>query len=144
MSILTIIYKLRLTPFRKEYINDYKRDMNKNEETLIEIIMRQTNYSKEVAAEKLVQHKHNILSIVREYMRSECSTSNKNEPVKSTSQLIYGEIRNMMGNAAANYRRKKEFEEYKQAQQQAYLMALQAKHTECAQEQQNTNETLNQ
>ena len=159
MSILTIIYKLRLTPFRKEYINDYKRDMNKNEETLIEIIMRQTNYSKEVAAEKLVQHKHNILSIVREYMRSdtnmhrEGSTSNKNEPVKSTSQLIYGEIRNMMGNAAANYRRKKEFEEYKQAQQQAYLMALKAKHTkgaqvkqhtEDAQGQQNTNETLNQ
>jgi hypothetical protein len=150
MSILTIIYKLRLTPFRKEYINDYKRDMNKNEETLIEIIMRQTNYSKEVAAEKLVQHKHNILSIVREYMRSdtnmhrdtnmscENSTSNKNEPVKSTSQLIYGEIRNMMGNAAANYRRKKEFEEYKQAQQQAYLMALQAKHTEGAQAKQHT------
>jgi hypothetical protein len=31
--------------------------MNKNEETLIEIIMRQTNYSKEVAAEKSLHHR---------------------------------------------------------------------------------------
>lgn len=119
--------------------------MNKNEEILIEIIMRQTNYSKEIAAEKLVQHKHNILSIVREYMRSEGSISNEKEPVKSTSQLIYGEIRNMMSNAAANYRRKKEFEEYKQAQQQAYLMKLNAQQQSIGQDSpQNTNETQNQ
>jgi hypothetical protein len=116
--------------------------MNKNDETLIEIIMRQTNYSKEVAAEKLVQHKHNILSIVREYMSCENSTSNKTEPVKSTSQLIYGEIRNMMSSAAANYRRKKEFEEYKQAQQQAYLMRLNAQQQQSIGQDspQNTNE----
>ena len=123
---------------RERYI-----DMNKNDETMIEIIMRQTNYSKEVAAEKLVQHKHNILSIVREYMSCENSTSNKTEPVKSTSQLIYGEIRNMMSSAAANYRRKKEFEEYKQAQQQAYLMRLNAQQQQQSIGQdspQNTNE----
>ena len=97
------------------------------DDMLIDIIIRQTDYSKEVAAEKLIEHKYNILSIVREYM----SSSNKKvaseaqaeaqAQVKSTSQLIYGEIRNMMGNASANYRRKKEFEEYRQAQIQAHL-----------------------
>ena len=121
-----------------EKVDVEKNDIEKNDvdvvekkvtkdDMLIDIIIRQTDYSKEVAAEKLIEHKYNILSIVREYM----SSSNKKvaseaeaqaqTQVKSTSQLIYGEIRNMMGNASANYRRKKEFEEYRQAQIQAHL-----------------------
>lgn len=87
---------------------------------LVDIIMRQTDYSKEIASEKLNQHKQNVLSVIREYMSSSTSVEvkeneNEKENSKSTSQLIYGEIRNMMGNACANYRRKKEMEEYKQA-----------------------------
>ena len=113
---------------------DMEKKVNTKDDMLIEIIMRQTDYSKEVAAEKLVQHKYNILSIVREYMSSnkkETEATNAVESeaettkVKSTSQLIYGEIRNMMGNASANYRRKKEFEEYRQAQIQAHLQKKQ-------------------
>ena len=115
---------------------DMEKKVNTKDDMLIEIIMRQTDYSKEVAAEKLVQHKYNILSIVREYMSSnkkETEATNaeatnaeaETTKVKSTSQLIYGEIRNMMGNASANYRRKKEFEEYRQAQIQAHLQKKQ-------------------
>ena len=101
---------------------DMEKKVNTKDDMLIEIIMRQTDYSKEVAAEKLVEHKYNILSIVREYMLYTSKPVVKEEAqVKSTSQLIYGEIRNMMGNASANYRRKKEFEEYRQAQIQAHL-----------------------
>ena len=105
--------------------NDVDVEMKKKvtkDDMLIDIIIRQTGYSKEVAAEKLVEHKYNIHSIVREYMLSTSKPLVKEEAqVKSTSQLIYGEIRNMMGNASANYRRKKEFEEYRQAQIQAHL-----------------------
>jgi hypothetical protein len=114
--------------------NDVDVEMEKKvtkDDMLIDIIIRQTDYSKEVAAEKLIEHKYNILSIVREYMSSsnkkvasEAETASEAEAqaqVKSTSQLIYGEIRNMMGNASANYRRKKEFEEYRQNQIQAHL-----------------------
>lgn len=108
--------------------NDVDVEMEKKvtkDDMLIDIIIRQTDYSKEVAAEKLIEHKYNILSIVREYMSSSnkkvASEAEAQAQVKSTSQLIYGEIRNMMGNASANYRRKKEFEEYRQAQIQAHL-----------------------
>jgi hypothetical protein len=97
--------------------NCVENKVNNKDEMLIEIVMRQTDYSKEVAAEKLIQHKYNILSIVREYMSPKQTETTQ---VKSTSQLIYGEIRNMMGNASANYRRKKEIEEYRQNQIQAH------------------------
>jgi len=123
--------------------NDIEKKVTKDD-MLIDIIIRQTDYSKEVAAEKLIEHKYNILSIVREYM----SSSNKKvaseaeaqaeaqAQVKSTSQLIYGEIRNMMGNASANYRRKKEFEEYRQAQIQAHMQKqIQAQQEQAQQEQ---------
>ena len=106
--------------------NNTEKKVNNKDDMLIDIIIRQTGYSKEVAAEKLVEHKYNILSIVREYMLSTSKPLVKEEAqVKSTSQLIYGEIRNMMGNASANYRRKKEFEEYRQAQIQAHMYQAQ-------------------
>jgi len=103
------------------------------DDMLVEIIMRQTDYSKEIAAEKLIQHNYNILSIIREYMSSSKSNEEqekekeqkeKEKPFKSTSQLIYGEIRNMMSDAAAKYRRKKELEEYRQ---QMYAKMMYAK-----------------
>ena len=107
--------------------NNTEKKVNNKDDMLIDIIIRQTDYSKEVAAEKLVEHKYNILSIVREYMSSsnKKETNNEETQVKSTSQLIYGEIRNMMGNASANYRRKKEFEEYRQAKIQAHMYQAQ-------------------
>lgn len=46
-----------------------------NNNALVDIIMRQTDYSKEVATEKLIQHKQNVLSVIREYMSSSSSTS---------------------------------------------------------------------
>jgi hypothetical protein len=115
--------------------NNTEKKVNNKDDMLIEIIMRQTDYSKEVAFEKLIEHKYNILSIVREYMSSsnKKETNNEETQVKSTSQLIYGEIRNMMGNASANYRRKKEFEEYRQAQIQAHM--YQAQQTQAQQTQ---------
>jgi aspartate oxidase len=104
---------MRLTHFRKDIISTYREYMD----TPIDIVMRQTDYTKEIASEKLITHKNDIFSVIREWQAGpqiqteSCSTS--------TSQLIYKEIRNMMGNAAANYRRKKEMEQYISILQQA-------------------------
>lgn len=99
----------------KKVENNVENKENDKNSILVDIIMRQTNYTKEIAAEKLVQHKHDILSIIREYMSSQKKEIEEKTKSKSTSQLIYGEIRNMMGSACANYRRKKELEEYRKA-----------------------------
>lgn len=84
---------------------------------LIDIVMRQTDYSNEEASKKMIEHKYNVLAVVREFIGSDVNVNVKKEdeptkPTKSTNQLIYGEIRNMMGNAAANYRRKQELQQY--------------------------------
>jgi len=89
------------------------------EHPLINVIMRQTDYSKDVAIEKLKQHNNNVIEVVREYMNPPIQEL-KN--TKSTSQLIYGEIRSLMGSAATNYRMKKETEERRQ-QMQAYAIS---------------------
>ena len=90
---------------------------------LINIIMRQTDYSKEIAIEKLKQHNNDIISIVREYMNPPIPEVKE---TKSTSQLIYGEIRSLMGNAAANYRLKKETEERRQQMQASAIAQAKA------------------
>jgi len=119
---------MRLTHFRKDIIITYRRHME-NTNTPIDIVMRQTDYTKEVASEKLITHKNDIFSVIREW-QAVPQTADKTESSNSTSQLIYKEIRNMMGNAAANYRRKKEMEQYisilQAAQTQAKQQATQA------------------
>jgi len=79
---------------------------------LIDIVMRQTDYSNEEASKKIIEHKYNVLAVVREFIGSDMNVKKEEKPTKSTNQLIYGEIRNMMGNAAANYRRKQELQQY--------------------------------
>jgi NACalpha-BTF3-like transcription factor len=88
------------------------------ENPLINVIMRQTDYSKELAIEKLNQHNNDVLSIIREYMNPPIPEVKEN---KSTSQMIYGEIRSLMGNAAKNYRMKKEMEERRQQMQETAI-----------------------
>jgi hypothetical protein len=124
---------MRLTHFRKDIIITYRRHME-NTNTPIDIVMRQTDYTKEVASEKLITHKNDIFSVIREWQAGP-QTADKSESSNSTSQLIYKEIRNMMGNAAANYRRKKEMEQYISILQATQAQAKQTQATQ-AQEQQ--------
>jgi hypothetical protein len=84
-------------------------NINKN---VIEVIMRQTDYSEEKAIEKLKEH-NNVLTIVREYMGVKPTPPSL--VVKSVNQLIYGEIRIMMDDAAKRYSANKEYEKYQEA-----------------------------
>ena len=100
-----------------------QEETQKVDNPLSNIIMRQTDYSKEIAIEKLKQHNNDIIYIVREYMNPPIPEVKE---TKSTSQLIYGEIRSLMGNAAANYRLKKETEERRQQMQASAIAQAKA------------------
>ena len=102
---------------------EQEQETQKVDNPLIIVIMRQTDYSKEVAIEKLKQHDNDILSVIREYMNPPIPEVKE---MKSTSQLIYGEIRSLMGNAAANYRLKKETEEKRQQMQASAIAQAKA------------------
>jgi hypothetical protein len=75
-------------------------------EPLIELIMRQTNYDKDVAEQKLKDHNNDYMQVIREYM----APVNK-KPVCTTrlsvNQQIYKEIRGMMDDAAKKYEAEK-------------------------------------
>ena len=81
----------------------------------LNIIMRQTNYSKEMAAQKLEEHIGDIISVIREYN----GPSRVNKPCtnpRSVNQQIYKEIRLMMDDAAKTYEEKKASESQEQQQ----------------------------
>ena len=76
--------------------------------TLIDVIIRQTDYTEEKAIEKLTEHKNDVIAIVREYM-GVVKPPSKNDIIKSsTNQQIFSEIRNLMDDAAKTYQAKKE------------------------------------
>ena len=89
-----------------------KHTLSKEEQQklyLRDVVMRQTEYTEEQAMNKLHEFKFDVMAVVRDYMG--ISTKKIEGPIKSVNQQIYGEIRNMMDNAASNYRIKKELDE---------------------------------
>jgi N-acetylmuramic acid 6-phosphate (MurNAc-6-P) etherase len=63
------------------------------EEKLSNVIMRQTNYNKELAIEKLIENNYNVKIIILEYMNIDVTPI----PIKNTtSQQKFKDIRNLL------------------------------------------------
>lgn len=77
---------------------------------LIEMVMRQTQYTYEEAADQLEKHNNDYIKVIRESMGI---NKTEDKSVKSINQQVYREIRGLMDDAASTYRRKKEMEEKK-------------------------------
>tara|TARA_B100000073_G_scaffold285776_1_gene247356 strand:- start:3294 stop:3530 length:237 start_codon:yes stop_codon:yes gene_type:complete len=61
----------------------------------VDIIIRQTNYNRDEAIEKLKIHNGNVMNVIREYIKGSTS-SGKDEKVinaKNLNQEIYSQIR---------------------------------------------------
>jgi len=60
------------------------------------IVLRQTDYSEEVAKRELVKYKYDVVKCIQQYL----GASNSKEPKKpvSVNQRIYQELRRQMGN----------------------------------------------
>ena len=61
-------------------------------ESDINIIIRQTNYTKEEARSKLIELNDPIL-VIKDYMNPNFSKKNKEKEIKSLNQEIYSQIR---------------------------------------------------
>ena len=84
------------------------------EDDTLSLIMRQTNYDKDTAQQKMLEHNNDVMKVIREYMapatpKKVCTTK------LSVNQQIYKEIRGMMDDAAKKY----ELEKAKQMQEQS-------------------------
>ena len=85
-------------------------------------IMRQTDYNRIVALEKLKYHNMDIMSVVREWMGVE-SIQKKD---RSSNQMVFDEFRSFLDDASRDYYKKKELEQAQQEYVRQMRLASQA------------------
>jgi len=111
LTIDVIIEKL------KEYNGDYKKLVNNyHEKEIIEMVIRQTDYSSEEAYNKLVETKGDYMKVINDYIGNN-TKKNMGENVildhKNTNQQIFKEIRHFMDGVNNGYEDRKNINETK-------------------------------
>jgi Fe-S cluster assembly scaffold protein SufB len=89
----------------KDDTHDLDEKNNENNEN-IDIVLRQTNYTKEIAIQKLEEHNNNTINVIKEYMG--VKPAEKKAPVKSLNQEIYRQIRLKLDTSMDEYRAKQD------------------------------------
>jgi len=69
----------------------------------IQIILRQTDYTEEIAKNKLTEHNYNEISVIKEYFGINKKTQTQSQ-IKSVNQEIYKQIRSHLDTAMSDYR----------------------------------------
>jgi len=72
------------------------------DEEMIDIIMRQTNYTYEESERKLKLHEKNIMNVIRENINIGKNKVESEKKEKSLQQAIYSEIRTFMDDVYKN------------------------------------------
>lgn len=72
------------------------------------IVKSQTNYDDKTATEKLIEHKEDFISIIKEYLNDGKKIKEKKKEKKSINQRIISEIRVFKDKQDKNYLSKKE------------------------------------
>jgi hypothetical protein len=83
--------------------NDISIQDEKNNQD-IELVLRQTNYTKEIAIQKLQIHNNNAIDVIKDYMG--IKPAEKKAPIKSLNQEIYRQIRTKLDTSMSEYREK--------------------------------------
>ena len=73
-------------------------------ETQIDLILRQTDYTREIVLEKLAKHENDTMKVIREFMGI---TTKPMEKKISVNQQVFKEIRSMMDDASKTYHQSK-------------------------------------
>ena len=71
----------------------------------VQIIMRQTDYTEEVAKEKLKEFNYDHIAVIKSYLGV---TDKKAAPVKSVNQEIYKQLRHRLDSNMRNYQERVE------------------------------------
>jgi len=91
--------------FIKEGKEDYINDVI---EYACNQIQRQTDYSKEVALDKLMKHELNTVNVIKEWLGISLVKTNEYSSYRSPNQMIYDEFRSFLDDAALNYYKNKD------------------------------------
>lgn len=100
---------------QQKKVDAYNKKQNeileKRKLELIDVLMRQTDYSREKAIEELEATNYNISHAISKYMGIDKSTDNTKQP-KTTNQKIFKEIRDFMDKGSRDYERRKEYSKF--------------------------------
>jgi hypothetical protein len=93
------------------------------EKEVINLVMRQTDYTEEQAKDKLKQWNNNYINVIKEYLNPEFNTKKKETKPKTLNQQMLGEIRSFMDDVYIKFEKRKRYNQYinvlNQARQEA-------------------------
>jgi hypothetical protein len=97
---------------KEKYIELMKEREKKIKNDIIDLVIRQTTYTREEAEEKLETNKYNFNLVIKNYMKEGVSENeNKDKKSINVQQQIYTEIRTMMDSASRKQRYQAELNE---------------------------------
>ena len=109
-----------------------------SKEDMIKFVVIQTDYSNEVAEEKLKEHEYNYIKVIKEYLNPTLTEKKAPETnigtTRSTNERMMDEIRTFMDTANRQYIQRKENKEKNDAiQKKIYEKFIELKkiHTSC-------------
>lgn len=115
---------LKLYKDKQQNIIDKQREiinkrLQQRKEELIDVLLRQTTYSREQATKELENNNYNVELTIKKFLNTgpQNKSSNK-ETNMSTNQMIFKEIRSFMDKGCQAYERKKELEQKKKDSQE--------------------------
>lgn len=99
-------YMTKYEELKRKFITEGKEEyFDTMIDNTCEQVQRQTDYTKEAAINKLIEHELNPVNVIKEWMG--IPLIKKDATKKSPNQMIYDEFRSFLDEAAMNYYKNK-------------------------------------
>ena len=82
------------------------------EKEVINLVMRQTDYTEEQSKEKLKQWNNNYINVIKEYLNPEFNKKEIKKTTKTLNQQMMGEIRTFMDDVYIKFENRKKYNQY--------------------------------
>ena len=82
------------------------------EKEVINLVMRQTDYTEEQTQEKLKQWNNNYINVIKEYLNPEFNKKEIKQTNKTLNQQMMGEIRTFMDDVYIKSENRKKYNQY--------------------------------
>jgi len=82
------------------------------EKEVINLVMRQTDYTEEQTKEKLKQWNNNYINVIKEYLNPNFNEKETKKLTKTLNQQMMGEIRTFMDDVYIKFENRKRYNQY--------------------------------
>ena len=82
------------------------------EKEVINLVMRQTDYTEKEAIERLKKWNNNYINVIKEYLNPDFNQPQKKSKPKTLNQQMMGEIRQFMDDVYVKFENRKKYNQY--------------------------------